>query len=309
MVSISSKGKITERTKEFLNKERIWQTIGLNRDLMKIESFLEKEYNLIPESERIGKGSVYISKIVAEVSGNYLQKVQHIDSFAFIAALFAHPDSNRNNHMKNYAIALIGELATFSEENFQKAMLQTKIWAEHPRWEIREMSGQVIRKGLKVFPIKSLTILKEWSTSESDNLRRLSIESLRPLADIKWLRDPKKNDCILEILALNKADPSVYVRKSVGNNLKDLTKYMPEKILTLVGEWVKETGITVTDNLSSKTKKELGAENFYLIWTLKHALRWLKERNTESHNRIKCILGENYILYFDEKKNKKAEKK
>ncbi len=309
MVSISSKGKITERTMKFLNNEKICQTIVLNKNLMKIESFLEKEYNLIPERERIGKGSVYISKIVAEVSGNYLHKVQHIDSFAFIAALFAHPDSNRNNHMKNYAIALMGELATFSEENFQKAMLQTKIWAEHPHWEIREMSGQVIRKGLKVFPIKSLAILKEWSTSESDNLRRLSIESLRPLADIKWLRDPKKNDCILEILALNKADSSIYVRKSVGNNLKDLTKYMPEKILTLVREWIKEAEITVTDNLSSKTKKELGAENFYLIWTLKHALRWLKERNTELHNQIKFILGENYLLYFDEKKNIKAEKK
>ncbi|MCP4760561.1 MAG: hypothetical protein GY870_02195, partial [archaeon] len=196
-----------------------------------------------------------------------------------------------------------------SKKNLIKALAQVKIWADHKLWEIREMSGYIIRKGLKKFPDTILYSLKTWIISENDNIRRISIESLRPLSDIKWLRDPKKNDPILDILSSLRADPSVYVRKSVGNNLKDLSKYMPIKILELIEKWIHEAQINVVYNLASKSKKELGYENFYLIWTIKHALRWVRARNPEYHKKIEKLMGKNYVLYFDEKKNKLAKPK
>ncbi|QEE16402.1 hypothetical protein DSAG12_02232 [Promethearchaeum syntrophicum] len=113
----------------------------------------------------------------------------------------------------------------------------------------------------------------------------------------------------MEILDLLRADPSVYVRKSVGNNLKDLSKYMPEKILKLTKKWVKNANIEVNNELASKSKKERGEKHFYLIWTIKHGLRWLKARNPEYFSQIQEILGKNYILYFDEKKNRTAKPK
>lgn len=106
-----------------------------------------------------------------------------------------------------------------------------------------------------------------------------------------------------------RADPSEYVRKSVGNNLKDLSKYMPVKILKFTKKWIKDANIIVDDELASRSKKELGEQQFYLIWTIKHGLRWLKERNPEYFPQIQDILGKNYILYFDEKRNKTAKPK
>jgi len=99
------------------------------------------------------------------------------------------------------------------------------------------------------------------------------------------------------------------VRKSVSNNLKDLTKYMPEKILKLLARWVHEAGITVTADLASKTKTELGADHFYLIYIIKKALRWLKDRNPEFYPEIEEIIGNNYLKYFDEKRNLLAREK
>nr|MDO8109606.1 hypothetical protein [Candidatus Sigynarchaeota archaeon] len=121
-----------------------------------------------------------------------------------------------------------------------------------------------------------------------------------------WLRDPARNDRVLLILASMRSDPSEYVRKSVGNNLKDLTKYMPGKILSLAESWISETGLQVTPDLASKNKKDLGDAIFYLVWTLKQAMRWIKARNPEHHSRLEKILGTNYVKFFEEKKNRSA---
>ncbi|MFX1237682.1 MAG: hypothetical protein ACFFAS_04805 [Promethearchaeota archaeon] len=139
--------------------------------------------------------------------------------------------------------------------------------------------------------------------SENEYLRKIVPESLRPTTEIKWLRDPKKNDKILEILTSLRRDKSLYVCKSVGNNIKDLTKYIPEKMLNLMRYWIrvqkKETGIKIHDELSSE--KGLNKEEKRLIWTMKYAMRWIKERNPEYHPELDQILGKNYSLYFDKK--------
>ena len=97
------------------------------------------------------------------------------------------------------------------------------------------------------------------------------------------------------------------MRKSVGNNLKDLSKYMPDKILDLMDSWIKRAQIKVHDELSDEIG--LSKENKRLIWTIKHAMRWLKDRNPEFHPRLEKILGKNYILYYNEKKNRLARPK
>ena len=84
---------------------------------------------------------------------------------------------------------------------------------------------------------------------------------------------------------------------------------MPEKILNLLKRWSEEYKIIVTDDLASKTKKELGKEKYNFIWMMKHALRWLRERNPEFHPHIELLLGMDYVQYFDEKKNRLAKPK
>ena len=177
----------------------------------------------------------------------------------------------------------------------------------HRNWIVRETITEAILAGLKRTPNKTLEILSIWTKSKNENLRRLVSESLRPHRSIKWLRNPTKNDKIIDILSNLRNDPSIYVRKSVGNNLKDLSKYMPEKILKLMESWIIKANIRVHDELSNEIG--LNKENKRLIWTIKHAMRWLRIKNPEFHPFIEKILGKNYILYFDEKKNRLSKHK
>ena len=64
----------------------------------------------------------------------------------------------------------------------------------------------------------------------------------------------------------------------------------------------KEANTKIHDELAMKVG--LTKEEMSLIWTIKHALRWLMAKNPESHPRIEMILGMNNLLYFDEKKNR-----
>ena len=69
-------------------------------------------------------------------------------------------------------------------------------------------------------------------------------------------------------------------------------------------KWINDSNIKVYEELA--TENGLSQEEKRLIWTMKHAMRWLKERNPDFHPRLEKILGKNYILYFDEKRNRLA---
>jgi hypothetical protein len=292
---------------------------SLNSDQIhhKFFEFLHSEYSLIPEKERIGKGAVFITKACSQALITYLSDLLHVDLnskelgmrwSAWCSALF-HSSQQDLYLLQDLAISAIAEwirvtkdpITTF--EIFQPQILQ---WATNDDWIIREISCEPLRS-IGINPSDRLyLLLNNWVKSEDPNIRRWVSESFRPLNPRKWLRDTTQNDRWLSILSTIRADPSEYVRKSVGNNLKDLSKYMPEKILALGESWIYESKIPITPEISSKTKKELGDSTFYLIWTLKHAFRWLQERNPEYHERISRILGTNYVDFFNEKKNRMA---
>ena len=81
--------------------------------------------------------------------------------------------------------------------------------------------------------------MRAWSKHENELVRRLSCEGCRPA--LPWapaLNSFKKDPApILPILEQLKADPSVWVRKSVANNLNDISKTNPELVVRLAKEW------------------------------------------------------------------------
>lgn len=97
-----------------------------------------------------------------------------------------------------------------------------------------------IRTFLENKPKKTLAILKKWAKHENMHLRRLASEGSRPrlpwAEQIKSLIvDPKPIFPLLEIL---KNDPEEYVRRSVANNLNDISKDHPERMLDVVEKWI-----------------------------------------------------------------------
>ncbi len=78
-----------------------------------------------------------------------------------------------------------------------------------------------------------------WSKSKNYHVRRLSSEGCR--ARLPWamaLKNFKKSPALITPILENlKNDPELYVRKSVANNLNDISKDHPEFALRLAKQW------------------------------------------------------------------------
>ena len=118
-----------------------------------------------------------------------------------------------------------------------------------------------IRKFIEQNQILALAFLRQWATDPSEHVRRLVSEGTRPrlpwaqrLRDFQ--RDPRP---VVELLELLKDDASLYVRRSVANNLNDIGKDHPDVMIAVAERWLK------------------GA-NENRRWIVRHALRSAVER-------------------------------
>ncbi len=103
-----------------------------------------------------------------------------------------------------------------------------------------------IRPFLKKDPEKVMPWLEKWAGDENVHLRRLASEGCRPrlpwgMALPAFIVDPTPIFPILEQL---KDDPEEYVRKSVANNLNDISKDHPGKVLDICERWFGQTNHT-----------------------------------------------------------------
>ncbi|MCL2406771.1 MAG: hypothetical protein FWC95_02460 [Defluviitaleaceae bacterium] len=97
-----------------------------------------------------------------------------------------------------------------------------------------------VRPFIDKYPDEMLHIMMDWTKSEDEHVRRLASEGSR-LA-IPWggrLQTVKKKPgYALPILEAIKDDPSEYVRKSVANNLNELSKIAPDLVVTTGQRWL-----------------------------------------------------------------------
>ena len=121
-----------------------------------------------------------------------------------------------------------------------------------------------VRPFIVQYPQKTMTQMRCWATDSNEHLRRLASEGCRPrlpwaMALPAFKRDPRP---VMDILTLLLNDQSEYVRRSVANNLNDISKDNPQVLIELL-------------------HLRLG-ESFNTDWILKHASRsLLKSGSTE----------------------------
>lgn len=96
-----------------------------------------------------------------------------------------------------------------------------------------------VRQFIIKYPKPMIQQMTQWSSHSNHHVRRLASEGMRPR--LPWaiaLPEFKKNPAeILPILENLKADSSEYVRKSVANNINDISKDNPEVVLELISRW------------------------------------------------------------------------
>jgi 3-methyladenine DNA glycosylase AlkC len=123
-----------------------------------------------------------------------------------------------------------------------------------------------VRPFMERYPDETLERLQSLTGHECPHVRRWCSEGTR--TRLPWgrrltglIKDPAPVWPILEAL---KDDPELYVRRSVANNLNDLSKDHPESVLDLVRRW--------SDGASDERQ-----------WVVKHALRGLvKQGNADA---------------------------
>lgn len=88
-------------------------------------------------------------------------------------------------------------------------------------------------------PEKTLATLIEWTQDPCHHVRRLVSEATRPR--LPWGVQLKPfiacPDALFPLLAALKDDESAYVRRSVANNLNDISKDHPQKVIALAKLW------------------------------------------------------------------------
>lgn len=103
-----------------------------------------------------------------------------------------------------------------------------------------------------------------WTRHDNEHVRRLASEGCRPAlpwgkALVNFKKDPSR---VLEILENLKADQSLYVRKSVANNLNDISKTHPDLITKIARDWY--------------------GKNEHTDWIVKHGCRTLLKKGDKN---------------------------
>lgn len=114
-----------------------------------------------------------------------------------------------------------------------------------------------IRPFLRKDVRRTLKVMEQWSRDPDEHVRRLASEGCRPRLPWSFRLDAliENPSLAVRILENLKADPSLYVRKSVANHFNDITKTQPEWVLDRVEKW----------DLEDKN----------VAWVARHALRTL----------------------------------
>ncbi|AZK47579.1 DNA alkylation repair protein [Paenibacillus lentus] len=108
------------------------------------------------------------------------------------------------------------------------------------RFTSKSSAEFAVRKFLLREPERMMQQMMVWAKHSNEHVRRLASEGCRPR--LPWgqalpmfKRDPSP---VLALLEQLKADSSLYVRKSVANNLNDIAKDHPAVVIGLAREWL-----------------------------------------------------------------------
>lgn len=123
------------------------------------------------------------------------------------------------------------------------------------------------------YETEMMKIMREWSLDKNHHVRRLASEGCRPrlpwaIALPRFKKDPS---LIIPILENLKNDDSEYVRKSVANNINDISKDNPELALDVSEKWFGNSKNT--------------------DWIVKHGLRTLLKKGNERALKLLGVSG------------------
>lgn len=162
-------------------------------------------------------------------AGNIVMANASLDHFAEAKELLQH-ECYQAGMLGTY---IIGQL---SPKNKSALLFLRDNVSANANWRVQEMLAKAFDYYCSVIGYEvSLPVIKKWLSQENPNTKRAVIEGLRI-----WTGRPyfKENPEIAVMLISNhKDDASEYLRKSVGNALRDIRKKHKEIVDQEVAQW------------------------------------------------------------------------
>ena len=179
---------------------------------------LETEFSLIEngfkEEER---------RALADYKSNDTEYIKELAFLAYKSDIY---------QVRMYGVFLLGYL---SDKKDILVFMRDEV-SEDDNWRVQEVLAKAFDEFCrKTGYEKALPIIDEWLDNHNPNTRRAVTEGLRIWTSRPYFKDNPK-EAIKRIAAL-KEDTSEYVRKSVGNALRDISKKFPELIKAELNNW------------------------------------------------------------------------
>ncbi|MFD0939378.1 DNA alkylation repair protein [Pedobacter boryungensis] len=131
------------------------------------------------------------------------------------------------------ATYLLGQLSTNNESALK--LLETKV-ADDKNWRVQEMLAKAFDYYCNTIGYeKTLPKIKKWLTDKNPNIKRAVIEGLRIWTSRPYFKDNPIT--AIQLISEHKSDSSEYLRKSVGNALRDISKKHKDKVLNEIATW------------------------------------------------------------------------
>jgi len=179
---------------------------------------LETEFSLIEngfkEEER---------RALADYKSSDIEYIKELAFLAYKSDIY---------QVRMYGVFLFGYL---SEQKDILVFMRDEV-SKDDNWRVQEVLAKAFDEFCrKTGYEKALPIIDEWLDNHNPNTRRAVTEGLRIWTSRLYFKD-HPNEAIRRIAVL-KEDTSEYVRKSVGNALRDISKKFPELIRAELNNW------------------------------------------------------------------------
>ena len=179
---------------------------------------LEKEFSIIKSGFKVQEKKA--------INDYKLNGIEYIKELAFLAY------HSEVYQVRMYGVFLFGYL---SIDNEILAFMRDEV-SKDENWRVQEVLAKSFDEFCKSIGYeKSLPIIDEWLNHDNPNTRRAVTEGLRIWTSRTYFKE-NPNEAIRRVANL-KDDKSEYVRKSVGNALRDISKKFPELIKDELNTW------------------------------------------------------------------------
>ena len=196
---------------------------------------------LIQRVQKTPHGFTDIKRAADEVvTGNAKQ-----DSLRMAKKLFA----SEVHQARMLATLVLGRLAARSDESLN--VLRCRV-SQDRHWRVQEMLAQAFdRFCADIGYERALPVIEDWLVDPNPNIRRAETEGLRIWTSKPYFRGHP--DTAIKLLSQLRDDDSEYVRKSVGNALRDISRQHKALVNAELQRWdVSNKSIEQTYKLAGK---------------------------------------------------------